>query len=78
MKRGDKVIFKSNTPRVLWGVDTNCLLENVYTIEAIIKLAFGKKAYELKETGDYWFPADAFVPYKGLIALIDRRRKYEI
>lgn len=78
MKEGDKVIFRSNVPRVLWGVDTNCLLGNVYTIEAIIKLAFGKEAYKLKETGDYWFPAYAFVPYKELIVLIDRRRGYEI
>lgn len=21
MKRGDKVIFRSNTPRILWGID---------------------------------------------------------
>lgn len=50
MKRGDKVIFRSNTPRILWGVDINYLLGNIYTIKSIIELTsktFERKAYEL-------------------------------
>lgn len=78
MKRGDKVIFRSNTPRILWGVDINYLLGNICTIKSIIKLTSGRKAYELEEASNYWFPVEEFIPYKGLIALIDKRRKHEI
>ena len=78
MKRGDKVIFRSNTPRILWGVDRNYLLGNICTIKSIIELTSGRKAYELEEASDYWFPAEEFIPYKGLIVLIDKRRKHEI
>lgn len=78
MKRGDKVIFRSNTPRILWGVDINYLLGNICTIKSIIKLTSERKAYELEEASNYWFPAEEFIPYKGLIVLIDKRRKHEI
>ena len=78
MKRGDKVIFRSNTPRILWGVDINYLLGNICTIKSIIKLTSGRKAYELEEASNYCFPAEEFIPYKGLIVLIDKRRKHEI
>ena len=78
MKRGDKVIFRFNTPRILWGVDINYLLGNICTIKSIIKLTSGRKAYELEEASNYWFPAEEFIPYKGLTALIDKRRKHEI
>lgn len=78
MKRGDKVIFRSNTPRILWGVDINYLLGNICTIKSIIKLTSGRKAYELEEASNYWFLAEEFIPYKGLIVLIDKRRKHEI
>ena len=78
MKRGDKVIFRSNTPRILWGVDINYLLGNICNIKSIIKLTSGRKAYELEEASNYWFPAEEFIPYKGLIVLIDKRRKHEI
>lgn len=81
MKRGDKVIFRSNTPRILWGVDINYLLGNICTIKSIIKLTSEtseRKAYELEEASDYWFPAEEFIPYKGLTVLIDKRRKHEI
>lgn len=27
MGKGDKVIFRSNTPRILWGVDINYFIE---------------------------------------------------
>lgn len=77
MKRGDKVIFRSNTPRILWGVDIKCLLGNVLTIETIIELTSGREACQLEETDDYWFPIDKFIPYKGLTVLINRR-KHEI
>lgn len=76
MKRGDKVIFRSNTPRILWGVDINYLLGNICTIKSIIELTsktFERKAYELEEASDYWFPAEEFIPYKGLTVLIDNR-----
>lgn len=81
MKRGDKVIFRSNTPRILWGVDINYLLGNICTIKSTMKLISGtskRKAYELEEASNYWFPAEEFIPYKGLIVLIDKRRKHEI
>lgn len=78
MKRGDKVIFRPNTPRILWGVDINYLLGNICTIKSIIKLTSGRKAYELEEASNYRFPAEEFIPYKGLIVLIDKRRKHEI
>lgn len=78
MKRGDKVILRSNTPRILWGADINYLLRNICTIKSIIKLTSGRKAYELEEASNYWFPAEEFIPYKGLTALIDKRRKHEI
>lgn len=78
MRKGDKVIFRSNTPRILWGVDINYLLGNICTIKSIIKLTSGRKAYELEEANNYWFPAEEFIPYKGLIVLIDKRRKHEI
>lgn len=77
MRKGDKVIFRSNTPRILWGVDINYLLGNICTIKSIIKLTSGRKA-ELEEASNYWFPAEEFIPYKGLIVLIDKRRKHEI
>lgn len=81
MKRGDKVIFRFNTPRILWGVDINYLLGNICTIKSTMKLISGtskRKAYELEEASNYWFPAEEFIPYKGLIVLIDKRRKHEI
>ena len=78
MGKGDKVIFRSNTPRILWGVDINYLLGNICTIKSIMKLTSERKACELEEASDYWFPAEEFIPYKGLIALIDKRRKHEI
>lgn len=81
MKREDKVIFRSNTPRILWGVDINYLLRNICTIKSIIKLTSEtseRKAYELEEASNYWFPAEEFILYKGLTALIDKRRKHEI
>lgn len=81
MGKGDKVIFRSNTPRILWGVDINYLLGNICTIKSIMKLTSetsGRKAYELEEASNYWFPVEEFIPYKGLIALIDKRRKHEI
>ena len=78
MTRGDKVIFRSNTPRILCGVDITYLLGNICTIKSIIKLTSGRKAYELEEASNYWFPAEEFIPYKGLIVLIDKRRKHEI
>ena len=78
MRKGDKVIFRSNTPRILWGVDINYLLGNICTIKSIIKLTSGRKAYELEEASNYWFSAEKFIPYKGLIVLIDKRRKHEI
>ena len=81
MKRGDKVIFRSNTPRILWGVDINFLLGNICTIKSIMKLTSEtseREAYVLEEVCVYWFPAEEFIPYKGLIALIDKRRKHEI
>lgn len=53
MKRGDKVIFRSNTPRILWGVDINYLLGNICTIKSIIELTSGRKAYELEEASNY-------------------------
>lgn len=77
MKRGDKVIFRSNTPRILWGVDINYLLGNIYTIKSIMELIPGISV-ELEEASIYWFPAEEFIPYKGLTALIDKRRKHEI
>lgn len=78
MKKGDKVIFRSNVPRILWGVNINYLLENICTIKSIMELISGREAYELEEASDYWFPAEEFIPYKGLIVLIDKRRKHEI
>lgn len=78
MKKGNKVIFRSNTPRILWGVDINYLLGNICTIKSIMKLTSGIGAYELEEASNYWFPAEEFIPYKGLIVLIDKRRKHEI
>lgn len=78
MEKGDKVILRSNISRILWGVDINYLLRNICTIKSIIKLTSGRKAYELEEASNYWFPAEEFIPYKGLTALIDKRRKHEI
>lgn len=81
MKKGDKVIFRSNVPHVLWGVDINYLLGNICTIKSTVKLTSKtskRKAYELEEANNYWFPAEEFIPYKGLTALIDKRRKHEI
>lgn len=78
MEKGDKVILRSNISRILWGVDINYLLGNICTIKSIIKLTSGRKAYELEETSNYWFPAEEFIPYKGLTVLIDKRRKHEI
>lgn len=81
MKRGDKVILRSNVPRILWGVNINYLLGNICTIKLIMKLTSEtseEKAYELEEANGYWFPAEEFIPYKGLTALIDKRRKHEI
>lgn len=78
MRKGDKVIFRSNTPRILWGVDINYLLGNICTIKSIMKLISGRGVYELEEASDYWFPAKEFIPYKGLTVLIDKRRKHEI
>lgn len=81
MKRGDKVILRSNVSRILWGVDINFLLGNICTIKSIMKLTSEtseRKAYELEEASIYWFPAEEFIPYKGLTALIDKRRKHEI
>lgn len=81
MGKGDKVIFRSNTPRILWGVDINYLLGNICTIKSIMKLTSEtskRKAYELEEASNYWFPVEEFIPYKGLIVLIDKRRKHEI
>ena len=81
MKRGDKVIFRSNTPRILCGVDISYLLINILTKKSIIRLTFEtskRKAYELKEASNYWFPAEEFILYKGLTVLIDKRRKHEI
>ena len=78
MKRGDKVILRSNVPRILWGININYLLGNICTIKSIMKLTSERKAYELEEAGDYCFPAEEFIPYKGLTALIDKRRKHEI
>lgn len=78
MGKGDKVILRSNVSRILWGVDINYLLGNICTIKSIIKLTSGRKAYELEEASNYWFPAEKFIPYKGLAVLIDRRRKYEV
>lgn len=81
MKKGDKVILRSNVSRILWGVDINFLLGNLCTIKSIIELTSetsGRKAYELEEASDYWFPAEEFIPYKGLTVLIDKRRKHEI
>lgn len=52
MRKGDKVIFRSNTPRILWGVDINFLLGNICIIKSIIELTsktFERKAYELEE-----------------------------
>lgn len=54
---------------------------NICTIKSIIELTsktFERKAYELEEASDYWFPAEEFIPYKGLTVLIDKRRKHEI
>ena len=81
MKKGDKVILRSNVSRILWGVDINFLLGNICTIKSIIELTSEtsrRKAYELEEASDYWFPAEKFIPYKGLTVLIDKRRKHEI
>ena len=78
MEKGDKVILRSNISRILWGVDINYLLGNICTIKSIIKLTSGRKDYELEETINYWFPAEEFIPYKGLTVLIDKRRKHEI
>lgn len=82
MEKGDKVILRSNISRILWGVDINYLLGNICTIKSIIKsiikLTSGRKAYELEEASNYWFPAEEFIPYKGLTVLIDKRRKHEI
>ena len=77
MKRGDKVIFKSNTPCFVWGIETKQMLGCIYTIRSIMEPFPGRKCYTLKEF-DYFFPADIFIPYKGLAVLIDRRRKYEL
>ena len=44
----------------------------------LIAKTFERKAYELEEASGYWFPAEEFIPYKGLIVLIDKRRKHEI
>lgn len=49
MRKGDKVIFRSNTPRILWGVDINFLLGNICIIKSIIELTsktFERKAYD--------------------------------
>lgn len=78
MEKGDKAILRSNISRILWGVDINYLLGNICTIKSIIKLTSGRKVYELEEASNYWFPAEEFIPYKGLTALIDKRRKHEI
>lgn len=81
MKKGDKVIFRSNVSRILWGVDINYLLGNICTIKSTMKLTSEtskRKAYKLKEASNYWFPAEEFIPYKGLTVLIDKRRKHEI
>ena len=78
MEKGDKVILRSNISRILWGVDINYLLGNICTIKSIIKLTSGRKVYELEEASNYWFPAEKFIPCKGLTVLIDKRRKYEI
>lgn len=78
MEKGDKVILRFNISRILWGVDINYLLGNICTIKSIIKLTSGRKAYELEEVSNYWFPAEEFIPYKGLTVLIDKRRKHEI
>lgn len=78
MEKGDKAILRSNISRILWGVDINYLLGNICTIKSIIKLTSGRKAYELEEASNYWFPAEKFIPYKGLTVLIDKRRKHEI
>ena len=77
MRKGDKVIFRSNTPRILWGVDISYLLGNIYTIKSIMELIPGTSV-ELEEASIYWFSAEEFIPYKGLTALIDKRRKHEI
>ena len=64
MGKGDKVIFRSNTPRILWGVDINYLLGNICTIKSTMKLiseTSERKAYELKEASNYWFPAEEFI-----------------
>ncbi len=81
MKRGDKVIFRSNVSHILWSVDISYLLGNIFTIKSIIRLTSEtseRKAYELEGFSNYWFPAEEFIPYKGLTVLIDKRRKHEI
>lgn len=81
MKKGDKVILRSNVSRILWGVDITYLLGNICTIKSIMKLTSETsegKAYELEEASNYWLPAEEFIPYKGLTALIDKRREHEI
>lgn len=76
MKRGDKVILKTNILVNPW--DVWLIPRKVYTIGLIIKLSSEADAYILEEASNYWFPAEEFIPYKGLTALIDKRRKHEI
>ena len=75
MRPGDKVILKTNAPLKIWGIRRERLLGNIYTIRLIKNSNFEIEAYMFEELGGYVFPADEFIPYKGLTVLIDRRRK---
>jgi hypothetical protein len=80
MRPGDKVILKTNAPLKIWGIHRERLLGNIYTIRLIKSLTSGIEAYTFEaymfeELRGYVFPADEFIPYKGLTVLIDRRRK---
>ena len=76
MKRGDKVILKTNILVNPW--DIWLIPRKVYTIGLIIKLSSEADAYILEEADRRWFSSDIFIPYKGLTVLIDRRSKYEV
>lgn len=75
MRPGDKVILKTNAPLKIWSIRREWLLGNIYTIRLIKNSNFEIEAYMFEELRGYVFPADEFIPYKGLSVLIDRRRK---
>lgn len=71
MKRGDKVIFRSNTPRILWGVDINYFCGTTITVSYFIY----DNVFRIEEdNGRYMWSTDMITPLGDLYEAIQSRR----